>query len=194
MKLKRINKLVFVPIFFITTIVALIFFSQTQSCSGNRERKYLSSVIEYSYEYGVAPELVLAVIKAESNFKADAISEKGAVGLMQIMPSTASYIAQKVGYSCEIDLKNPDCNIALGCAYLSYLQTRFEDKDVCICAYNAGEGKVSKWLSDKKFSKNGKTLDKVGYSQTRYYLKKVLKYEKKYKEFLIKHNYYEAKE
>ena len=59
--------------------------------------KYKEQVIKYSEEYKLQPFLVLSVIKTESNFNLNAISNKGAVGLMQILPSTASFIAEKTG-------------------------------------------------------------------------------------------------
>ena len=87
----------------------------------------------------------------ESGFKPMAKSGKGARGLMQLMPSTAEWIANKNGiaYSEEL-LVNAEYNLELGCAYLSYLSSRFDGKRNIAAAYNAGEGDVRKWLNDLK--------------------------------------------
>lgn len=191
MKLSKFNFTILVPLFFLITAILAVMGANGDGCVNKKQiKKYLQAVTEYAYEYQVEPELVLAVIKAESDFKPDVISKKGAVGLMQLMPSTAGYIAQKVGYTCEIDLKNPDCNIALGCAYLAYLKQKFQTLPEVICAYNAGEGRVIKWLENPKYSTNGKTLNKIEYGETNRYLKRVVKYLKKYKKYLTDTKYY----
>ncbi len=180
-----------IPLVFISIIISCVFFARNGGCVSSRQiKKYLPQVLEYSYEYGVEPELVLAVIKVESNFKCDVISHRGAIGLMQILPSTAGYIAQKVGYSCEIDLKNPDCNVALGCAYIAYLKQKFQTETEILCAYNAGEGVVSKWLKNPEFSSDGKTLERIGYAETKNYVKQVFRQREKYKKYLTDKNYY----
>ena len=131
--------------------------------------KYFDDVTKCCQSYNIEYSLVLAVIKAESNFKKDAISKVGAIGLMQIMPSTAKFIADKIKKEeLAKDLYNAKNNIELGTAYLSYLIKRFCYIDVAICAYNAGEGEVRNWLNE-----NGK-LKYIRYTETRLYLKKVL--------------------
>lgn len=144
-----------------------------------------------SKEFNVDKALIASVINAESHFRSDVVSNKGAVGLMQIMPSTASWLAKKLvkekGYTLNgkeeksikfVSFKNEylfdeKTNITLGSFYLSYLLNKFKDVDVAICAYNAGEGIVKKWLEDENYSKDGKSLKKIPYSETRNYLKKV---------------------
>ncbi|MBO7378027.1 MAG: lytic transglycosylase domain-containing protein, partial [Clostridia bacterium] len=90
-------------------------------------------------KYGVKKEIVLAVIRAESNFRERAISRAGAVGLMQIMPDTARFIADKIGYA-DYDLFFAADNVELGAAYLKYLFEEFSSENVVFAAYNAGEG------------------------------------------------------
>ena len=97
-------------------------------------------------EFDVDKSLVYAIVKAESNFDQYAISNKGAVGLMQIMPSTATFVSQKIGKQ-TFDLTDAKDNLTLGIAYLSYLDKRFNDVKYVICAYNAGEGKVQEWIN-----------------------------------------------
>lgn len=137
--------------------------------------KYKESIFNYSQEYNIDKELIASIINAESSFKTDAISKKGAIGLMQLMPSTAQWIADKldIQYNDEL-LYNPDYNIHLGTYYLSYLKRKFNDTTVILCAYNAGEGVVKNWLNNTNYSKDGKTLHYIPYYQTRAYTKKVI--------------------
>lgn len=133
---------------------------------------------------GAPASLVYAVMKAESRFDPDAVSHAGAVGIMQIKPSTAEFICRKDNIAWEADrLSDGAYNTALGCHYLSYLLTRFSDERTAVCAYNAGEGTVRRWLSDAQYSKDGVTLSEIPYAETRAYAKKVAKFRKIY-EFL----------
>jgi len=99
-----------------------------------------SAVNEASRRQGVSPELVLAVIEAESEFRGDAVSNKGAVGLMQLMPDTAEELA------AELDMRwtggdlllDPRANINLGTLYLRKMMRSFDDLDHALAAYNRG--------------------------------------------------------
>lgn len=138
--------------------------------------KYENHIIKYSERYDVKPHLVAAVIRAESNFEKDAISHKDANGLMQIMPETALWIADKMkledfkvekSYDAEI-------NIAMGCWYLNYLNKEFDGNiDLVLAAYNGGPGNVRKWLKDKQYSQNGINIDNIPFEETDKYVKKV---------------------
>lgn len=137
--------------------------------------KYCDIVEKYATEYGIDKYLVFAVISTESNFNPDAVSDAGAMGLMQLMPDTALWIGEKISFQVDVQsLFDPDTNIRLGCAYLSYLFSRFDNNTKkVICAYNGGEGNVREWAS--KYSDN---LDYIPYKETRKYLKKVtVRYE-----------------
>ncbi len=141
--------------------------------------KYYEHINKYSSEYGIDSALILATIKVESDFNKNAVSSKGAIGLMQIKQETASYIANMLNEK-EFNLKDEETNIRYGTYYLKYLFERFESVQVVICAYNAGEGNVRAWLKDKTKSKNGKTLTVVPFLETQNYLNKILKAHKKY--------------
>ena len=139
--------------------------------------KYRAEIGRYAGEYGFEPYLILAVIKTESGFDTNAKSGAGAVGLMQLMPATARFIADKAeifeGDIGEADLYDPDVNIRLGCAYLRYLMCRFGNLRLCLCAYNAGEGNVAAWLIDPRYSTDGKSLYKIPFKETEKYYKRV---------------------
>jgi soluble lytic murein transglycosylase len=117
--------------------------------------------------------LVLAVIKAESGFNEKAVSQKGAMGLMQLMPSTAEWL--NGNELSDEELFNPNLNIKLGTAYLVYLEKKF-DFVFAIAAYNAGETRVSEWLSQGISS-----VEDIPYSETKTYVKRVLANYKVYK-------------
>lgn len=143
-------------------------------------KKYTGQVLSHARENGLEEELVFAVIRAESNFDKDALSRAGAVGLMQLLPSTADFIAalNKGGIT---DLYDAEQNIAAGCLYLRYLFERFGGVEEVLAAYNAGEGRVRVWLSDTRYSEDGKTLLHIPIEETRAYVKKVKKFYKCYK-------------
>lgn len=131
--------------------------------------KYSESVETISKKYNLEPPLVYAVIKTESDFQKDAKSSAGALGLMQILPSTARWIAEEKNESfINEDLFDEKRNIEYGCFYLRYLFDKFESIDVVVCAYNAGETKVRDWLLDGELIE-----EKIDYAETKNYLKKV---------------------
>lgn len=140
-------------------------------------------VMKYSREYALDPYLVCGVIKTESGFKSDSVSRVGAIGLMQVMPSTAEWIADKLGEeAAAIDLTDPETNIRYGCWYLRFLMDRFgDDIQAVLAAYNAGHNKVSEWLSDEAISPDG-TLTEIPYPEAKKYVEKVNRAVERYRE------------
>jgi soluble lytic murein transglycosylase len=129
--------------------------------------KYRDEIRAAAREYEIDPSLVAAVVRVESNFRPRAVSPKGAVGLMQIMPATAEYIAGKMGLT-KYDLNKPADNIKIGTFYLRYLFNRFGDTRTVLFAYNAGEGNVAKWIG------SGAVLTTCPFPETNSYAEKVL--------------------
>ncbi len=121
----------------------------------------------YSQKYGVNKYLVLAIIKTESGYNENAVSSKGALGIMQIMPETAKFISERLNVK-EYNLLDYKTSIEFGVYYLSYLEKKFNNEYEIICAYNAGEGRVLSWLKLGILSENS-----VPFKETRNYLKKV---------------------
>lgn len=105
-----------------------------------------NSVYEESRKYDLDYRLVLAIMKVESNFKNEAVSRRGARGLMQIKPSSAKIIARESGVEVKGAkcLHEPEKNIKIGVSYLSKLHAMFENMVSALHAYNAGPGKVKK--------------------------------------------------
>lgn len=130
------------------------------------------------------PALIAAVIYRESRFRPRE-SPAGAQGLMQILPSTAKYIARKSGGTAFVtgDLATPQINIAYGSWYLKYLLRTYDgDELTALAAYNAGEGRVNEWL--RKSGKDGGRIadpEEIPFPETRRYVVDVLDARDRYR-------------
>ena len=102
----------------------------------------------------IEENLVYSVIKVESKFKKDAISRKGAKGLMQISDITKNWAIEELDLKENIDIFDPEINIKIGCWYLNKLYKQFGDMDLVIAAYNGGSGNVNQWLGNNDYSKD----------------------------------------
>lgn len=111
------------------------------------------TVMEQSSKHNIDPLLITAVIAGESNFNPTAIGPIGEIGMMQLRASTAEWIAKKKGIHWRgvRALTNPNYNIRLGVAYLSYLKKRFSSRGglLYLAAYNMGETSLQRLLSNK---------------------------------------------
>jgi soluble lytic murein transglycosylase len=130
------------------------------------------------------PALIAGVIYSESHFR-DQTSNAGAKGLMQLMPETADYIAEKSGGTAFVqgDLATPQVNISYGSWYLRYLLQKYDGREVlALAAYNAGEGKVDEWVAAA--SARGETFraaDHIPFAETRHYVDRVLDARERYR-------------
>jgi soluble lytic murein transglycosylase-like protein len=126
-----------------------------------KDSKVYESLIEsYSRQYGVDKTLVKAVIQAESGYNPDAVSKKGATGLMQLMPKTAQHL--KVNNSFD-----PEENIRGGVKYLRFLLDTFRgDVSMALAAYNAGLARVAQYGGIPP------------YEETRNYVARVMNYQR----------------
>ena len=136
-------------------------------------QKYAESVEKYAAEYDVPESVVYAVIKTESGFTPDAVSLKGAIGLMQITPDTFDWLCSKTGDEANsLLLYEPDTNIRYGTYFLSLLHNEYKAWDTVYAAYNAGRGRVNSWLASEEYNNNGR-LKNIPYEETASYVKKV---------------------
>ena len=132
---------------------------------------------------GLDPALIAAVIYQESKFE-DRTSAAGALGMMQLLPDTAHFIASKTGGTqfTTQDLSTPQINIAYGSWYLRYMIDRYDGNQVlAIAAYNAGEHNVDTWVERAGGSGNFDASRDIPFPETRHYVASVLDHEKKYR-------------
>lgn len=123
---------------------------------------------------------VLAIIREESRYNYQAESKEGAVGLMQVIPTTASWIMRK--NISRNELFNPSKNIEVGMKYLDFLFTKFDNPAFVLAAYNGGPTNVSKWLANKQNSIEEKFIEEIPFPETRNFVKKVLTTYRMYEE------------
>lgn len=145
---------------------------------------YAEEVTDAAEEFDVDAYLIYAVIHTESHFNPDALSVAGAKGLMQLTDDTYQWAIQREQSGAEADpqnLFNPAVNIHYGVYVLSLLGEQFEDTDTILAAYNAGQGRVRKWLADPAYSDDGKTLNDIPYSETKDYIRRVRETQDRYR-------------
>ena len=133
----------------------------------------------------VNPLLVASVIRVESKFHTEDVSHAGAIGLMQLMPETALWIAQQMKSSGQADkyritgttnadLAVPEVNIRLGSWYLNYLYQRFQGNEVvAIAAYNGGPKRVQEWLDHGTWNGRLNTITDIPVGETRHFVDRV---------------------
>ncbi len=116
----------------------------------------ISAIVDQAAKaHDVDPLLVHAMIKAESNYQTEAVSVKGAEGLMQLMPSTAKMLGVQ-------DSFDPEQNIEAGVKYLKQLQSIYKDDRLALAAYNAGPGAVEKYKQIPPYKETQKYVEQVG--------------------------------
>lgn len=143
---------------------------------------YVDEIKTAADNNGLDRYLVAAVVATESGFRADAVSSDGAEGLMQVLPSTAEWIAFRRGLGqSERDLFDPETNLDYGCWLLKFLLDRYDGSvRNALIAYNAGFARLDGWL-ETGADENGE-LKEIPYAETRNYVEKVMKYMEKYGE------------
>lgn len=137
-------------------------------------KKYYDIINKYCSMYTVEPSLVRSIIKVESNFNINAKSKKGAIGLMQIMPSTAKEIAAvfKITDYTDEKLYDIETNIMFGTYYCYYLLNIFDNNlNLALAAYNAGLGNVRQWNKSNKEIKYD--IENIPFKETKNYVIKI---------------------
>ena len=162
-------------------ILILIIFSFTLFFAGYKTYvsllhpvKYEKIIIENAKQNNLSPSLVASVINVESGFNKNAISNKNAIGLMQIKSETANYLIDYYNLKDKnINLFDEKTNIKFGCLYLKYLIKKFNNVNTALASYNAGETRVMVWLKNKDYSQDGNVLTNIPFSETKNYVKKI---------------------
>jgi soluble lytic murein transglycosylase-like protein len=133
----------------------------SRALRGKNVAAYDQLIVRAARRHGLPPALVKAVVKAESNFQPDALSDKGAQGLMQLMPATAEDLGVDHPFT-------PEENVLGGTRYLREMYDRFGDWEHALAAYNAGPGAVDRFGGIPP------------YAETQEYVERVLHYYRRY--------------
>ncbi len=145
---------------------------------------YRDIISQQAAERDVDPFLIAAIINVESRWKPNAISPKGANGLMQLMPATADWAASKTGNAgtTRDQLLKPEVNIELGTWYIADLLKQFDNNlAVALAAYNGGRGNVRNWLDTGIWDGSVGHIDRIPFGETRRYVQKVLRHYQVYR-------------
>jgi len=145
--------------------------------------KYEEYVYKYSNELQIDPMLTFAIIKTESDFEEKVISKSGAIGLMQLMDSTAEEQARKldIQYNKEM-LFNSEMNLKIGLNYFNTLLDYYEQNYIlAFTAYNAGLGNVQKWINEGIIKEDGSDIENIPFKETNMYVRKIIKNYDMYK-------------
>lgn len=147
---------------------------------------YKEDIRASAVNYDLEPHLIAAIIRAESNYATGKESKKGALGLMQLMPTTAHWVVEKAGFEAvndDILRHRADVSIQVGSWYLGWLKDQFDHNEIAaVAAYNAGQGNVSKWLESGEWSGELETVGEIPFGETRHYVQRVIYYYNKYKD------------
>jgi soluble lytic murein transglycosylase len=135
---------------------------------------YSTIIRGHARNYDLDPALLAAVIYQESKFDAEARSDAGAIGLMQLRPETAKGIAARTGGSgFRIDdLYDPEINVRYGSWYLRHLLDKYDDESLALAAYNAGQRHVDEWRAAGKG---------IAFAETRAYVSRVRELKRVYR-------------
>ena len=174
------NKKILVIIAIIIIVIVFLIFARIPILKIMYPKTYEEAVLIYSEEYNVDKNLILALIKAESNFDEDAISNRNAIGLMQLMDETAKEVANRNGIELDDEnikeeLRDVYKNIEIGTAYIASLLEQYENTEVALAAYNAGIGTVDNWIEKGIIKKDGTDIENIPYKETNYYVRKILR-------------------
>ena len=180
---KRRYRYVVVPLILAVLFIAVVLNFTAIEKAIFYPRVFREQVERYSREYNVDKHLVYAVVKAESSFDPNAVSDVGARGLMQLMPDAVDWVSFRRGDEIPVDyndIHDPDVNISTGTYLLKLLCDEYEDIPTAVAAYHAGRGTVNAWLENKEYSADGLHLVNIPSSVTREYVERVMKNYEKY--------------
>lgn len=136
---------------------------------------YKEFIFKYCSEYEIEPAFAFGIIREESRYSPTIVSVANAIGLMQLIPNTANFIAKKINID-KYDLTEPEDNIKLGISYLKFLKDHyFKEKGFILAGYNAGQGRAKKWYNTYKDFSENLIYELIPIAETRNYIRKVLR-------------------
>lgn len=176
--MKQIKKVILI---FVITIILLFVFLNLKNFILKQlyPKVYNEYVEEYAREYNLNVNIVFAIIKNESNFNKDISSNKGAIGLMQIMQETGNEVANRL-HITNANLSDAKTNIQIGTKYFSELYKKYNNTELALAAYNAGAGNVDKWVEKGIINSSGDNVENIPFKETNMYVRKVIQSEKIY--------------
>lgn len=134
---------------------------------------FMEHIVNWSQQRQLNPLLVTGLIRQESRFEPKIRSVAGATGLMQVMPGTGSWIAQKIQLK-EYNLEDPNDNVKLGTWYLDHTHAEYDNNSLlAVASYNAGPGNVANWLAKYGFSDPDSFIERIPFSETKGYVEQV---------------------
>lgn len=134
---------------------------------------FLEQIESWSQQRQLNPLLVTALIRQESHFEPQIRSVAGAIGLMQVMPGTAKWIAEQINLQ-QYNAEDPNDNIKLGTWFLDYTHREYDNNSLfAIASYNAGPGNVSKWRNELGISDPDEFVEAIPFDETRGYVRQV---------------------
>ncbi len=134
---------------------------------------FYETIIDWSQKRQLNPLLVTSLIRQESRFEPEIASPVGAKGLMQVMPATGEWVANKISLK-DYSLSNPNDNVNLGTWYLNYTHDTYSNNSLlAIASYNAGPGNVSKWVRRYQVSDPDVFVEKIPFRETKGYVESV---------------------
>ncbi len=172
---------------FIVILFVIVFLLKDNLLRIMYPKTYQEIVSIYKEKYNVEENLVFALIKAESNFNKKAVSNRKAIGLMQLMEETAKDVISKNNINVDTSnmqeqLYDVNKNIEIGTCYLSTLLQRYQNKEVALAAYNAGIGTVDGWIDKGIIKSDGTDIENIPYKETNNYVRKILRDYKIYED------------
>jgi len=137
--------------------------------------EYWPLIKKYSDAHEMDPYLITALVAQESTFTADVRSSANAVGLMQLIPGTARRYAAKLGIRYSNSVRTQaETNIRLGMRYFKDLMNRFGAAHFALASYNAGEGRIARWIKERPGFAQDEFIDDIPYLETQNYVKRIL--------------------
>lgn len=168
--------LLIVFLIFCSMVFAYVYFTL-----GDAEQPYVDLIEKYAAENELETTLVAGVIRTESNFRPEVVSNANAIGLMQLLPDTARWVAERMDEEfVEEKLIEPEYNIKMGTYYLKYLFNYFGSIDYAIIAYNGGLGNLQTWIDGGIVTNDSKSYADIPIAETKNYVERVKDYKELY--------------
>jgi len=147
-------------------------------------KPYWTELKKFSTLNALDPYLVASLVRQESEFNPNAVSNKNAAGLMQLLPSTGKKVAKevKLRHFNQSQLLTPGVNLQLGTRYFRSMVDKFGAFEYALAAYNAGSDRVQDWLSQGKFRDPQEFVESIPFTETREYVQAILRNSNVYRQ------------